>query len=425
MNLSKKIESLILSKVVSEKERKVGIEVEGLYYDKKLKRLPVNPTNEYSSIDLFNDIKKSVPSKCPFSYSLEPGGQIEWASGPSISLWDIYNQFNEHIEIENKICQSNEINRLYLSLEPLLEPADIDLIKMNKYKLMDQVFENSGNMGRWMMRNTTSIQINIDYTSELDANLMGYIADSIQPFFSILFSNSPFIKGEPVKQKNMRWLIWENTDPERCRSLFNHKIYKPNNIVKDYAKWIQNVPAIFSANHSNTVNFNGSLGEMILSHNDSLNKNILSALHQSFTNVRYKTVLEIRSGDRPLRGQELAPVAFIVGLLTAENTRDTLFEIINNWSKKDREKLISTAYNLSFKNIGPQGKSVGEWLEILSDLSLKGLDERSSFFKIKNERKLLESTLTNLLKNGPNTIQLQKQFVESGLSFNSFLLDLT
>ena len=147
MNLSKKIESLILSKVVSEKERKVGIEVEGLYYDKKLKRLPVNPTNEYSSIDLFNDIKKSVPSKCPFSYSLEPGGQIEWASGPSISLWDIYNQFNEHIEIENKICQSHEINRLYLSLEPLLEPADIDLIKMNKYKLMDQVFENSGNMG--------------------------------------------------------------------------------------------------------------------------------------------------------------------------------------------------------------------------------------------------------------------------------------
>ena len=103
MNLSKKIESLILSKVVSEKERKVGIEVEGLYYDKKLKRLPVNPTNEYSSIDLFNDIKKSVPSKCPFSYSLEPGGHIEWASGPSISLWDIYNQFNEHIQIQNKI----------------------------------------------------------------------------------------------------------------------------------------------------------------------------------------------------------------------------------------------------------------------------------------------------------------------------------
>ena len=46
MNLSKKIESLILSKMVSEKKRKIGIEVEGLYYDSKLNRLPVNPTNQ-------------------------------------------------------------------------------------------------------------------------------------------------------------------------------------------------------------------------------------------------------------------------------------------------------------------------------------------------------------------------------------------
>ena len=103
MNLSKKIESLILSKMVSEKKRKIGIEVEGLYYDNKLNRLPVNPTNQYSCIDLFNDIKKSVPSESPFSYSLEPGGQIEWASGPTINLWDIYNQFNDHIKIEDEI----------------------------------------------------------------------------------------------------------------------------------------------------------------------------------------------------------------------------------------------------------------------------------------------------------------------------------
>ena len=80
MSLTKKIESLILSKMVSEKERKVGIEVEGLYYDKRLNRLPVNPTNQYSAIDLFNDIKKLTSPESPYSYSLEPGGQIEWAS---------------------------------------------------------------------------------------------------------------------------------------------------------------------------------------------------------------------------------------------------------------------------------------------------------------------------------------------------------
>ena len=425
MSLTKKIESLILSKMVSEKERKVGIEVEGLYYDKRLNRLPVNPTNQYSAIDLFNDIKKLTSLDSPYSYSLEPGGQIEWASGPAISLWNIHSQFNSHVEIEDKVCQANEIKRLYLSLEPLLKPNDIDLIKMKKYQLMDKVFQTTGDMGAWMMRNTTSIQINIDYTSEVDANHMGFIADAIQPFFSILFSNAPFIKGEKVKQKNMRWRIWENTDPSRCQSLINHKIYNPNSIVRDYAKWIQQVPAIFSSNDLNTNHYNGTLGEMVLSFSDSLKNNILSALHQSFTNVRYKTVLEIRSGDRPLKGQELAPVAFIVGLLTAKNTRQSLFEIIKNWSKKDRIALIDLANDISFEKIGPEGKSVGEWLEILSDLALQGLDERCSFLNIKNERKLLESTLSQFLNAGPNTLSIQKRFARSGLSLNSFLLDLT
>ena len=170
--------------------------------------------------------------------------------------------------------------------------------------------------------------------------------------------------------------------------MINHKLYNPNSTVKDYAKWIQHVPAIFSSNDSNTNHYNGSLGEMIVSFPDSLNSNILSALHQSFTNVRYKTVLEIRSGDRPLKGQELAPVAFIVGLLTAKKSRESLFEIIKNWSKKDRIALIDLANDISFENIGPEGKSVGEWLEILSALALQGLDERCAFLNIKNERKM-------------------------------------
>ena len=118
-------------------------------------------------------------------------------------------------------------------------------------------------------------------------------------------------------------------------------------------------------------------------------------------------------------------LAFIVGLLTAENTRQSLFEIINNWSKNDRIALIDSANDISFENIGPEGKSIGEWLEILSGLALQGLDERSSFLNIKNERKLLESTLSEFLNDGPNTLSIQKRFDGSGLSLNSFLLDLT
>ena len=71
-------------------------------------------------------------------------------------------------------------------------------------------------------------------------------------------------------------------------------------MVTDYANWLQQVPTIFEYIPNGGVRaFDGSLGEMIMSHPDEIDSRILSAFHQSFTHVRYKTVLEIRSSDRP------------------------------------------------------------------------------------------------------------------------------
>ena len=307
----------------------------------------------------------------------------------------------------------------------MCKPQDIDLIRSKKYESMDKVFQKTGRMGSWMMRNTTSVQVNIDFTSRQDANEMAFIADVIQPLFSMLFSNAPFMNGQAAKTDNLRWKIWENTDNSRCRSLFDHDIYVPKSMVNNYAKWIQNVPAIFEINNSSAISFSGSLGEMLSKHSDDLNQHILSALRQSFTHVRYKKVLEIRSADRPIKGNEMCPPAFLAGLLTAQSVREELMEIISSWSKNDRKKLIVLANNLSLDKTGPQGKSLQEWLEILADLSLRGLDERSVYFKIKNERSLLEPYLMNLINSGPSTLQIQKRFQKTKFSLDSFLLELT
>ena len=97
MNLTDKIKSFIYSKIVPSNKRAIGVEIEGLYYDNHFKRLPVNPTDKYSATDLLKDIKKANSIESSFNYSLEPGGQLEWASGPSISLWDIKKQFDSHV----------------------------------------------------------------------------------------------------------------------------------------------------------------------------------------------------------------------------------------------------------------------------------------------------------------------------------------
>ena len=115
---------------------------------------------------------------------------------------------------EENLCEKHGINRLFLSVDPFFSPDKIELIDSLKYELMHNEFIKHAKLGPWMMRNTTSVQLNIDFTSEKDANEMAYIADAIQPLLSILFSNAPFIKKQAVGNLNMRWKIWSNTDPQ-------------------------------------------------------------------------------------------------------------------------------------------------------------------------------------------------------------------
>ena len=188
------------------------------------------------------------------------------------------------------------------------------------------------------------------------------------------------MNGAPVGTANMRWRIWEDTDPDRCGSLFSHSITNPHQMVDAYANWIQSVKTIFQyAPDGDAIAHDGSLKKMIMDNPGETEYHIISALHQSFTHVRYKSVLEVRAGDRPQKGYELSPAAFLLGLLTAPSTRKDVFEIVKQWTDLERKQLDQTAKDISFENIGPDNTTVGDWLSTLGGLSLRGLDERSAF----------------------------------------------
>jgi len=288
---------------------------------------------------------------------------------------------------------------------------------------MNNLFQKTGTLGPWMMRNTTSIQVNIDYTNEEDANQMAFIADSIQPLVSILFSNAPFIENKLANSDNLRWKIWDNTDSPRCGSLFEHNIHDADDMINKYVEWLQSRESIFIENPKGVFSaFNNNLGSMILSDNNNDNL-IYSAFRQIFTHVRFKTVLEVRAADRQNRGKELIPAAFLVGLLTSNNVRDKLFDEISSWSIDDKINLSTLAADLSFSNIGPKQKSIGYWLEYIGQLALDGLDERSRIFNIKNERPLLELELNNLISNGPDTLTIQDKYNNSNQTLKSFIIE--
>ncbi|MFL2983798.1 MAG: glutamate-cysteine ligase family protein [Candidatus Neomarinimicrobiota bacterium] len=406
-----KIRSIILSKKTDPVNRKVGIEEEIILHTNDNKRLPVNPGNFFSCRDLLkilNDENNGIGI-----YSLEPGGQIEWSSPPHRNLNTLNQAMQKHHMLIEKVAFNNNLKIIDYALEPIYRPDEVELINEKKYHLMDKNMVENGEMGRWMMRNTASIQVNFDTVGLDDVEKMAFIADCIHPIAAYLFANCPYKEKLKTGLVNIRNLIWEKTDNKRCRNLFDHRIESSRGLVNKYIEYILDVPNIFQIDRKgNIVQSNGTIKDRLknlMELNSLTIKDINVALHQIFTNVRLKDLVEVRGSDRTPRGFEMSPVAFWVGLLTDMKVRDNLYNILYKWSKKDRLMFNNSAFELNKEQPGPEGKSYGEWVKIIGNLALEGLKNRNL-----NEEKLFEKFYYTVLNNGPFSLQTQ----ENGPTYN-------
>jgi Gamma-glutamylcysteine synthetase len=220
VKLSEKIKKHILSKSVSKSQRRIGIEVECFVYKKNFNRIAVNKSDEYSATDLLNELN-NINNDVNGTYSLEPGGQIEWSSPPCDNMFELDDALSSHKHLLDSILIKRNLLSLYIGVDPFTDPDSIELIDQKKYQLMNINMEKRGTLGKWMMRNTSSIQVNYDIIDQRDLEEVMFIADCIHPISAYLFAHSPFQLGRPVRSKNLRNYIWENTDNTRCRSLRN------------------------------------------------------------------------------------------------------------------------------------------------------------------------------------------------------------
>ena len=418
---------LILKSTSTKDVRLVGVEIENFVYEKNGKRITVNPSSRYSASDLLSDlINEKDKNDEKYDYSIEPGGQIEWASAPYTSLQDIYSEYTRHLDSLTGLLENNSLFTIGSTVEPISPPNSIELINDTKYQLMDNMFEGVGTYGRWMMRNTTSVQVNIDILSKEDGEQMAFLSDCISPFASLLFANASFINTDPIGKDNFRHIIWSNTDNTRCGYLFDHNIISSNNLIEKFSDIVLNAPSIFSINNKYEINqFVGPIKKWLnlLHDNNQLDDKIInSAIRQIFTHVRFKQgMLELRCTDRPPIGYEFAPVAFWVGLLTDDDIRNNLLEIFHSWSDADRKIAIRNADYLDLERIGPQNKSMFDWINYFSDLALNGLYRRSNLLSIKAETDLLIPYLELFQNKGMPGEFLQHNYLNSKKPLIDFL----
>lgn len=420
MSVHNKVKSYILSNSIGDNAaRKIGVEVECFVFDKNYYRIPVNKGSIYSASDLLEELN-SIEKISNASFSLEPGGQIEWASPACETIQELDKSFLIYKKTLDKILDREGYKSLFIGVDPLNEPRDVELIKLVKYQLMDKNMEERGSLGKWMMRNTCSIQINYDIKNGKDLEESIYILDCLHPVFSYLFSHSPFQKGEVIGNLNLRNHIWENTDDSRCKSLINHGIIDKRSVLDAYIDFVLHAPGIFKLDSKNNIQKTEfSLGEDLrikYSKGVLSQEDIKAALHQIFTNVRLKNLIEVRDIDCLPFDSIMAPVAFVTGLIDAPMIREKLLSIFNSWTLEDKFLWNDLAKSLSGDVDGPGGKSFLDWVKIISEISIGGLKARKH-----GEEKYFSNFFENILLRGPLSFQKQNNFKKSGKLLKKYI----
>ena len=404
MSVHRKIRSFILSNLVSPDNRMIGMEEECILHNMDGKRIPVNLGDEFSATDMLCIMNDKIGANG--EYSLEPGGQLEWSSPPFSSLNDLQLSMEAHHALLSNVVLENNLKLIDYGLDPITSPEEINLIDKKKYQLMNKSMEKNGSMGKWMMRNTASIQVSFDIISEEDMEEMAFVADCLHPIAAYLFANSPYQNGKATELKNIRNIIWENTDKHRCRSLFDHAIGIPNGLVDRYIEYILKVQSIFKLDLQGEVESSDKrLGEVLQNLYDKKclkDRDIQAALHQIFTNVRLKSLVEVRGADRTPRGYEMAPVAFWTGLLMENNARTEAYKVLMTWNQNDRKLFNKAGLSLDKSQPGPKGKTYGEWIKWGGELALNGLRRRGL-----KEEVLFDKFFNNVISLGPFSLQVQ------------------
>ena len=256
--------------------------------------------------------------------TLEPGGQLELSGAPFSLVSETATEFDNHI---------SELSALGIDLGwsglghfPTCTAERAPLMPKPRYKILEAYLRGIGGAGLDMMRQTCTVQLNLDYLTEADAMRKLKLGLFVHPVVIALFANSRMVDGQWGGHASQRAVIWETTAPERTRlpDLF----YQPGARFKDYVEWSLSAPMLFIHREDAYVDCRGLYFEDFLRNGFNGSAATVGdyALHLStlFPDVRLKHYLEIRGADMGGRTEVLALPALFKGLFYGPESLDSL-----------------------------------------------------------------------------------------------------
>lgn len=279
------------------------------------------------------------------SITLEPGGQIELSGQKARFLDENATELYLHLKELKKVSEPLGIAWLGLGLQPISALNEIEWVPKERYAIMRACLRNKGKLTHAMMKQTASIQVSLDYTSEADAVEKLRLAFGLTPIFTAMFANSPISDGKSNGFYSRRSHIWSQTAPERTGIIPN--IGDPYFSFDHYVDFALKTPLLFIVRNRRWIpipdqTFDDFLKNGFRGHAARLEDWELH-LTTIFTDVRLKKYIEIRSIDCQKKELGLSAPALIKGLFYDAGIRQKAWGLVSDLSKKERARIFKEA----------------------------------------------------------------------------------
>src|SRR5713101_6475925 len=175
--------------------------------------------------------------------TLEPGGQLELSGEACDSIHCAHEELSEHVNEIVTVAEELGLAFLGLGIQPLSSLDDIEWVPKPRYRIMAPYMAKVGTLGHRMMKQTATVQANIDYADEGDAMRKLRVGMGLSPLLNAMFANSSVSDGDLNRYMSFRGHVWTATDAARCGLL--RFAFRDGAGFADYVEWALDVPLYF------------------------------------------------------------------------------------------------------------------------------------------------------------------------------------
>src|SRR5437773_2180962 len=276
------------------------------------------------------------------SITLEPGAQLELSGEQCPTIHCTQAELATHVREVVSVGGELGIAFLGLGMQPMSPLDEIEWVPKQRYRIMGPYMTRVGTLGQRMMKQTATVQANIDYGDERDAMLKLRVGMGIAPLVNAMFANSSISDGGLNGYMSFRGHIWTDTDRARCGLL--PFVFRAGAGFADYVEWALDVPLYFILRGGRYrtevtgVPFRRFLAEGAAGERATLDDWNLH-LTTLFPEVRLKGYIEIRSADSQPPERMLALPALVKGVFYTQDCLEAAWDLVKRWSFEERVAL--------------------------------------------------------------------------------------